>query len=162
MNISGWTSLFFSVKCYLKCPRRTVVYCFGIHSWESETNHSSCYILRLALFSSGNFFFFLLGRQGRGGLDLLQNLDSCRVPYELLFKVCSWTAVFAKPKGTQESHHWSGQSPSINWVTQCGVSGVSCKRHERMSPSFASWTDLFLNNLEKDSKHEERTWLQIH
>lgn len=100
------------------------------------------------------------GEAGKREVHLLQNLDNCRVPCELLFEVCSWTAKFAKHKGTWESHHWSGQSPNL--VRVVSYSHSLCTRHERMSPSFASWTNLFLNNLEKDSNYKERTWLQIH
>lgn len=82
------------------------------------------------------------GEAGKWGLHLLQNLDNFKAPYELLSKVWSWKAEFAKPKGTWESHHCSGQSPSLVWVVSHSHS--LCTRHERMSPSLASWTNCSL------------------
>lgn len=130
-------------------PRNTFFFkLFQYHQLGKETDHPILLHAQPALF----FSRYWGGRQG--GLQLLRNVDTCRVPYELLFKLCSWTAELAEPKGTWQSH-----SPGLD------SHPVWCERHlsptthvqamlERVLPPSASWSNLFLNDL---VHYEERT-----
>lgn len=99
-------------------------------------------------------FIPILGRQARQAYIFCRIWITAGFPMSCFSKSAPGQPSSQNLKAPERATTGLGSHPVwCEWcLTLTTYSHNLCKRHERMSPSFVSWTDLFLNNLEKDSK----------